>query len=58
MSCATGESPVALVLAKRALRSKRPWAKREAPRGPLTFLILAIGLGLGGLVGWWATFML
>jgi hypothetical protein len=50
------ESPIALVVAKRALRSKRPWAKREAPRGPLAFLLLVLGLGFGGLVGWFLTF--
>ncbi len=52
------DSPIALIVAKRALRSKRPWAKREAPRGPLSILLLALGLGLGGLVGWLVTFYL
>lgn len=51
------DSPIAVMIAKRMLRSKRPWIKREAPKGPISVLLMLFALGLGALVGWLSTML-
>jgi hypothetical protein len=46
------DSPISLVVAKRMLRSRPRWTKREAPRGPYSFLLIVLAIGLGALAGW------
>jgi len=47
------ESPLALVVAKRALRNvPLAWRQRPAPKPFLSFLIIIAGAGLGGAIGY------
>ncbi len=49
------DSPLALMITKRALRGKRPWATQKASKSfTVIFLILGLALGLGA--GWAYTY--
>lgn len=47
------DSPISLVVAKRALRNvPLAWRQRPAPKPFLSFLIIIAGAGLGGAIGY------
>ena len=49
------DSPMALLLTKRALRGKRPWATQKASKSfTVIFLVFGLALGLGA--GWAYTY--
>lgn len=51
------ESPIALVLGKRLIRSNPVgWQKKKAPSAPISVLIVALGLMIGAGIGWLLSF--
>ena len=47
------DSPLALIVAKRALRTVAgAWRSRPAPKPLYSFLIIILGIGFGAAVGW------
>jgi hypothetical protein len=49
------ESPIAVTLAKRSLRGKRPWSAQKASKS-FTAIFLVLGLGMGLLAGYLYTY--
>ena len=51
------ESPIALVLGKRLIRSNPVgWQQKRAPPAPISVLIVALGLLIGAGIGWLLSF--
>lgn len=51
------ESPIALVLGKRLIRSNPvSWQKKKAPPAHISVLIVALGLAIGAGIGWLLSF--